>query len=58
MTPTNHPACGGGDFDPTTILWLPGIDYVRGWREATDAAAELLTALVRRHRHDHHHGPS
>ncbi|MGW5350522.1 hypothetical protein ACWERV_08385 [Streptomyces sp. NPDC004031] len=45
MPPTDHPACDGDDFDPTTMLWSPGIDYVGGWREATDAAAELLAAL-------------
>jgi hypothetical protein len=45
MLPADHPAYDGDDFDPTTMLWSPGIDYVGGWRDATDAAAELLAAL-------------
>lgn len=35
----------GDDFDPDSMLWSPGVDYVGGWRDATDAAAELLAAL-------------
>jgi len=45
MPPTDQPTYDGADFDPATMLWSPGIDYVRGWREATDASAELLEAL-------------
>jgi hypothetical protein len=28
------------------MLWTPCIDYVHGWREATDSAAALLDALI------------
>lgn len=45
MPPTYQPPFDGDDFDPAALLWSPGIDYVRGWREATDAAAELFDAL-------------
>lgn len=38
--------CGtDGEFDLDEVLWLPGIDYVAGWREAQDACDALLTAL-------------
>jgi hypothetical protein len=33
------------DFNPDTMLWSPGVDYVDGWRDATDAAAELSESL-------------
>ncbi|MEV4924610.1 hypothetical protein [Streptomyces roseoverticillatus] len=33
-------------FDPDDVLWVRGVDYVAGWREATDAAAELTQALT------------
>lgn len=33
------------DFDPDALLWSPGIDYVGGWRDATEAASELSEAL-------------
>ena len=45
MPPTDQPTFDGDDFDPTALLWSPGVDYVRGWRNATDAAAELLDAI-------------
>ncbi|MER6051106.1 hypothetical protein ABT168_27255 [Streptomyces sp. NPDC001793] len=41
---------GGDDFeagglDPDAVLWVRGLDYLTGWREATRAAAELGDAL-------------
>jgi hypothetical protein len=37
----------GGDFeDLGRALWVPGVDYVGGWRDAVDAAAELASALA------------
>ncbi|WP_165985445.1 hypothetical protein [Streptomyces sp. YIM 98790] len=33
-------------FDPDAALWTPGIDYVAGWRDAHQAAAELRRALA------------
>jgi hypothetical protein len=60
-TATDQPPCGksdvipmpapdetppdADDFDPDTLLWSPGVDYVAGWRDATNAAAELRAAL-------------
>ncbi|QSY52578.1 MULTISPECIES: hypothetical protein [Streptomyces] len=35
----------GTEFDPDAVIWVPGVDYVRGWREARDAAAELADVL-------------
>ncbi|MEH6377688.1 hypothetical protein V7793_25620 [Streptomyces sp. KLMMK] len=34
------------EFDPDDVLWVPGVDYIAGWREATDAAAALAAALT------------
>ena len=36
----------GEDFDPDAVLWVPGVDYISGWREAKNAAAELTDALT------------
>ena len=33
------------EFDLDEALWLPGIDYVAGWREAQDACDALVAAL-------------
>ncbi|MEE4541392.1 hypothetical protein V2S66_05350 [Streptomyces sp. V4-01] len=46
MPPTDQLGNAGDDFDPAAMLWAPGIDYIRAWREATDAAADLLDALT------------
>lgn len=35
----------GTEFDPDAVIWVPGVDYVRGWREAREAAAELTDVL-------------
>ncbi|MEU7640874.1 hypothetical protein [Streptomyces sp. NPDC039016] len=42
----------GGDgfgvdgLDPDALLWVRGVDYMPGWREATRAVAELGDALT------------
>ncbi|MFG2828868.1 hypothetical protein ACGFWI_15650 [Streptomyces sp. NPDC048434] len=36
----------GEDLDPDAVLWVRGVDYLAGWRDATQAAAELGDALV------------
>ncbi|MCC3652038.1 hypothetical protein LIX60_11280 [Streptomyces sp. S07_1.15] len=41
----------GPDFsseglDPDGWVWAHGVDYVAGWRSATDAGAELIAALA------------
>ena len=36
---------GGDGFDPDEVVWVPGVDYVGGWRRATDAGAELLAVF-------------
>jgi hypothetical protein len=37
----------GGEFeDLGAALWAAGVDYIAGWREAADAAAELASALT------------
>jgi hypothetical protein len=37
----------GGEFeDLGRALWVPGVDYIDGWRDAGDAAAELVSALA------------
>jgi hypothetical protein len=46
MPTPDEPAFDSADFDPAAMLWTPGIEYVHGWREATDAAAALLDALT------------
>ncbi|MET8680925.1 hypothetical protein ABZW18_25925 [Streptomyces sp. NPDC004647] len=33
-------------LDPDALLWVRGVDYVTGWRDAKDAAAELAAALT------------
>jgi len=45
MSSPDEPDLGGPDFDPADHLWTPGIGYVDGWCDATDAAAELVNAL-------------
>ena len=45
MSGPEYTGFGSEDFEPEDALWAPGIDYVAGWRQATDAGAELLTAL-------------
>ncbi|MEU6080113.1 hypothetical protein [Streptomyces sp. NPDC047108] len=32
-------------MDPDAVLWVRGVDYLAGWREAKDAAVELADAL-------------
>jgi hypothetical protein len=32
-------------FDPDDVVWVRGVDYVAGWRDATDAGVELADAL-------------
>ncbi|WP_043264975.1 hypothetical protein [Streptomyces sp. CT34] len=33
-------------LDPDAVLWVRGVDYVTGWREAKRAVAELGDALT------------
>ncbi|MEU2794130.1 hypothetical protein [Streptomyces sp. NPDC007100] len=33
-------------FDPDETVWVRGVDYVAGWREARDAGAALVEALA------------
>ncbi|WP_326650487.1 hypothetical protein [Streptomyces sp. NBC_01750] len=33
-------------FDPDDVVWVRGVDYVAGWRDATDAGRELAAALA------------
>jgi alpha-beta hydrolase superfamily lysophospholipase len=33
-------------FDPDEVVWVRGVDYVAGWRDATDAGGELADALA------------
>ncbi|MEV0368277.1 hypothetical protein AB0I10_00320 [Streptomyces sp. NPDC050636] len=35
----------GGDFEPEATLWVRGVDYVAGYRDASVAGAELAEAL-------------
>ncbi|MFI9721684.1 hypothetical protein ACIHFE_18835 [Streptomyces sp. NPDC052396] len=35
----------GAGFDPDDVVWVRGVDYLGGWRDARDAAAELAAAL-------------
>ncbi|MQS06107.1 hypothetical protein [Streptomyces alkaliphilus] len=44
--PFQHPADTTGTDNPDGWVWSPGVDYVAGWRDAHDAAAELSRALV------------
>ncbi|WP_406381512.1 hypothetical protein [Streptomyces sp. NBC_01618] len=34
------------ELDPDAALWVRGVDYLAGWRDATQAAAELGNALT------------
>jgi hypothetical protein len=40
----------GEEFDPDqdldALVWLPGVDYITGWRQAKDAAGELAAGLA------------
>jgi hypothetical protein len=33
-------------FDPDAVVWVRGVDYVAGWRDATNAGGELAAALA------------
>ncbi|MER6613589.1 hypothetical protein [Streptomyces xantholiticus] len=33
-------------FDPDDVVWVRGVDYVAGWRDATDAGGQLAEALT------------
>lgn len=33
-------------FDPDDVVWVRGVDYVAGWRDATDAGGKLADALA------------
>lgn len=33
-------------FDPDYVVWVRGVDYVAGWRDATDAGGQLAEALT------------
>ncbi|MFF3245776.1 hypothetical protein ACFYWY_19010 [Streptomyces sp. NPDC002870] len=35
----------GEPFDPDDVMWVRGVDYVAGWRDAADVGAELAAAL-------------
>lgn len=38
---------GAGELAPDTVgAWVRGVDYVAGWREATEAVVELTEALA------------
>ncbi|MGP4112522.1 hypothetical protein ACTWP5_16625 [Streptomyces sp. 4N509B] len=34
------------EFDPDAVLWVRGVDYVSGWRDAQAAVGELAEALA------------
>ncbi|MBT2366824.1 hypothetical protein J7E88_16270 [Streptomyces sp. ISL-10] len=45
----HHPEDAGFEdesFDPDAVVWVRGVDYVAGWRDATDAGTELADALA------------
>ncbi|WP_329150779.1 hypothetical protein OG275_13825 [Streptomyces niveus] len=42
----DHAGFEGEEFDPEAVLWVRGVDYVTGWRDAGQAAAELVDALT------------
>ncbi|MET7622759.1 hypothetical protein [Streptomyces sp. NPDC005408] len=33
-------------FDLDDVVWVRGVDYVAGWRDAADAGGELAAALT------------
>ncbi|MCX4823186.1 hypothetical protein OG883_25515 [Streptomyces sp. NBC_01142] len=33
-------------FDPDEVVWVRGVDYMAGWRDAASAGAELADALA------------
>ncbi|MCX4818981.1 hypothetical protein OG883_03485 [Streptomyces sp. NBC_01142] len=40
------PDFDGEALEPDGWIWVRGVDYVAGWRSATDAAAELTIAMA------------
>ncbi|MCC9739721.1 hypothetical protein [Streptomyces sp. MNU89] len=40
------PDFSGEGLDPDGWVWVRSVDYVAGWRSATDAAAELIAAMA------------
>ncbi|MFD3917861.1 hypothetical protein [Streptomyces sp. NPDC058595] len=42
----DHAGFEGEAFDSEAVLWVRGVDYVTGWRDAGLAAAELGDALT------------
>ncbi|MCQ4041986.1 hypothetical protein ACFOSC_15335 [Streptantibioticus rubrisoli] len=45
MCRADEPGFEGDGFDVDEVLWVPGVDYVAGWRAAADAAGALGKAL-------------
>ncbi|MFI1950683.1 hypothetical protein ACH437_02285 [Streptomyces xinghaiensis] len=41
-----NPDFSSEGLDPDGWVWVRGVDYVAGWRSATDAAAELMAAVA------------
>ncbi|MDX3231261.1 hypothetical protein [Streptomyces sp. ME19-01-6] len=38
-------AFDGWEIDPDAVMWVRGVDYIAGWRDATAASGELDSAL-------------
>lgn len=36
----------GGELNLDEVLWVPGVDYAGGWRDAKNACDELMAALA------------
>ncbi|GGK13040.1 hypothetical protein GCM10011583_51250 [Streptomyces camponoticapitis] len=46
MNSTGDDGFDADDLDPDAVLWVRGVNYVAGWRDATQALTELTDALT------------
>lgn len=46
MKSTGDDGFDADDLDPDALLWVRGVNYVAGWRDASQALTELTDALT------------
>lgn len=46
MNSTGDDGFDAADLDPDAVLWVRGVNYLAGWRDASQALTELSHALT------------
>ncbi|MFE3248451.1 hypothetical protein [Streptomyces sp. NPDC059209] len=46
MNSTGDDEFDADDLDPDAVLWVRGVNYLAGWRDASQALTELTDALT------------